>query len=140
MLWVIWAMPALSSSPGVGGKFGRGGARLDEADSDAICEHLLTQRLAKSVDAEFGEAVDVCNESQLKTYVDNSVMMVTALSPIIGYDKASVISHYAIDRNLTLKEAALANGVSEELYDRVVKPLALTQGASADLAAAAKRG
>jgi fumarate hydratase, class II len=50
-----------------------------------------------------------------------------------GYDQASVISHYAIDHDLTLKEAALANGVSEELYDRVVDPLALTRGGSADL-------
>jgi len=65
-------------------------------------------------------------------------MMVTALSPIIGYDKASVISHYAIDHDLTLKQAALANGVSEELFDRVVDPLALTRGGTADLAPAGK--
>jgi hypothetical protein len=38
-----------------------------------------------------------------------------------------------IDHNLTLKQAALANGVSEELFDRVVDPLALTRGGSADL-------
>jgi fumarate hydratase class II len=66
--------------------------------------------------------------------------MVTALSPIIGYDKASQISHYAIDQNLTLKQAALDKGVSEELYDRVVKPLALTQGGSADVSANGKQG
>jgi fumarate hydratase class II len=78
------------------------------------------------------------NESKLKENIERSVMMVTALSPIIGYDKASAISHYAIDHNLTLKQAALANGVSEELYDRVVDPLALTKGGSADLAGAAK--
>src|SRR5262249_20788913 len=73
------------------------------------------------------------NEPQLKDYIDRSVMMVTALSPIIGYDQASVISHYAIDHDLTLKEAALKNGVSEELYDRVVDPIALTRGGSADV-------
>jgi fumarate hydratase class II len=73
------------------------------------------------------------NEPRLKENIANSVMMVTALSPIIGYDKASVISYYAIDHDLTLKQAALANGVSEELYDRVVNPLALTRGGSADL-------
>jgi fumarate hydratase class II len=67
-------------------------------------------------------------------------MMVTALSPIIGYDKASVISHYAIDHDLTLKQAALDNGVAEDLYDRVVNPLALTKGGSADLAGATKDG
>jgi fumarate hydratase class II len=73
------------------------------------------------------------NEPKLKQNIERSVMMVTALSPVIGYDRASVISHYAIDHDLTLKQAALANGVSEELYDRVVDPLALTRGGSADL-------
>jgi fumarate hydratase class II len=74
------------------------------------------------------------NEPKLKENIDRSVMMVTALSPIIGYDQASVISHNAIDNDLTLKQAALDKGVSEELYDRVVKPLALTHGGSADIA------
>jgi fumarate hydratase, class II len=73
------------------------------------------------------------NEPQLTHNIDRSVMMVTALSPVIGYDQAAVISHYAIDHDLTLKQAALANGVSEDLYDRVVNPLALTRGGSADL-------
>jgi fumarate hydratase class II len=72
------------------------------------------------------------NEPKLRQDIERSVMMVTALSPVIGYDQASVISHYAIDRDLTLKQAALANGVSEELYERVVNPLALTRGGSAD--------
>jgi fumarate hydratase class II len=78
------------------------------------------------------------NEAKLKENIERSVMMVTALSPVIGYDKASVISHYAIDRDLTLKQAALANGVSEDLFDRVVDPLALTRGGSADLASGTK--
>jgi len=80
------------------------------------------------------------NRPKLKENIERSVMMVTALSPIIGYDKASVISHYAIDHDLALKQAALDNGVSEELYDRVVNPLALTQGGSADLPSNGKRG
>ncbi|MBV9164421.1 MAG: class II fumarate hydratase, partial [Pseudonocardiales bacterium] len=62
------------------------------------------------------------NQAKLKEDIDRSVMMVTALSPVIGYDQASVISHYAIDHDLTLKQAALANGVSEELFDRIVDP------------------
>jgi fumarate hydratase class II len=73
------------------------------------------------------------NQAKLKENIDRSVMMVTALSPVIGYDKAAEISYYAIDHDLTLKEAALAKGVSEDLYDRVVDPLALTRGGSADL-------
>ncbi len=71
------------------------------------------------------------NRAKLKENIDRSVMMVTALSPVIGYDKASVISHYAVDHDLTLKQAALAHGVSEELFDRVVDPLALTRSCTA---------
>jgi fumarate hydratase, class II len=72
------------------------------------------------------------NEAKLAEDIERSVMMVTALSPVIGYDKAAAISHYAIDHDLTLKQAAVANGVSEELYDRVVDPLALTRPGVAD--------
>jgi fumarate hydratase class II len=50
-------------------------------------------------------------------------MLVTALSPVIGYDKASKIAHYAMDHDLTLKEAALKLGfVTETEFDRVVDP------------------
>ena len=73
------------------------------------------------------------NEAKLKENIERSVMMVTALSPVIGYDKAAAISYYAIRHNATLKQAALANGVSEELFDRVVKPLALTRPGTADV-------
>jgi fumarate hydratase class II len=72
------------------------------------------------------------NRAKLTENIDRSVMMVTALSPVIGYDKAAAISSDAIRRDLTLRQAALANGVSEDLYDRVVDPLALTRPGSAD--------
>jgi fumarate hydratase class II len=78
------------------------------------------------------------DEARLKENIDRSVMMVTALSPIIGYDQAAVISYCAIDHDLTLKQAALANGVSEELFDRVVDPLALTHAGLPDAPAAPK--
>src|SRR5712691_8582306 len=80
----------------------------------------------------------VLNESRLKQYVDDSVMMVTALSPVIGYHQAAAISQHAIDHDLTLKQAALAKGVSEELFDQVVDPLALTKGGSAAKLSTAK--
>ena len=73
------------------------------------------------------------NQAKLKENIDRSVMMVTALSPVVGYDQASVIAHYAIDHDLTLKQAALANGVPEDLFDRVVNPIAMTRPGSADL-------
>jgi fumarate hydratase class II len=78
------------------------------------------------------------NRPKLEENIARSVMMVTALSPVIGYDKASTIAHYAIDHDMTLKQAALHEGVTEELFDRVVDPLALTKGGSADLASAPK--
>ena len=79
------------------------------------------------------------NRAQLTQNIDQSVMMVTALSPVIGYDQASVIAHYAIDHDLTLKQAALANGVSQELFDRVVIPLALTRPGTADVPSTPQR-
>ena len=63
------------------------------------------------------------NVKKIKEYVDRSLMLVTALSPVIGYDKASKIAHYAMDNDLTLKAAALQLGfVTEKEFDRVVDP------------------
>jgi fumarate hydratase class II len=63
------------------------------------------------------------NLKKIKEYVDRSLMLVTALAPVIGYDKASKIAHYAMDHDLTLKAAALMLGfVSEAEFDRVVDP------------------
>jgi fumarate hydratase class II len=63
------------------------------------------------------------NVKKIKEYVDRSLMLVTALSPVIGYDKASKIAHYALDNDLDLKQAALKLGfVTEEEFDRFVDP------------------
>ena len=63
------------------------------------------------------------NLAQIKRFVDRSLMLVTALSPVIGYDKASQTAHYALDHDLTLKEAALElKMVSAEEFDRIVDP------------------
>src|SRR5258705_654135 len=63
------------------------------------------------------------NARKIKENVDRSLMLVTALAPAIGYDKASKIVHYAMDNDLTLKTAALKLGfVNEEEFDRVVDP------------------
>src|SRR6516162_8883728 len=80
------------------------------------------------------------NQAKLKENIANSVQMVTALSPVIGYDKAAAISYYAIDHDLTLKQAALANGVSEDLFDRVVDPIALTRPGPADVPSGPGKG
>ena len=63
------------------------------------------------------------NLKKINDYVERSLMLVTALSPVIGYDKASKIAHYANDHDLTLKEAALQLGyVTEAEFDRFVDP------------------
>ena len=63
------------------------------------------------------------NLKKTKEYVDRSLMLVTALAPVIGYDKASQIAHYAMDHDLTLRQAALQLGfVTEQEFDRVVDP------------------
>ena len=63
------------------------------------------------------------NLKKISQYVEDSLMLVTALSPVIGYDKASEIAHYAMDNDLTLRAAALKLGfVTEEEFDRVVDP------------------
>lgn len=63
------------------------------------------------------------NEKKIADYVARSLMLVTALSPVIGYDKASKIAHYALDHDLSLKEAALKlNFISSEDFDKAMDP------------------
>ncbi len=63
------------------------------------------------------------NLKKIAEHVERSLMLVTALSPVIGYEKAAEIAHYALDHDLTLKAAALKLGyVTEAEFDRVVDP------------------
>jgi len=63
------------------------------------------------------------NRKKIAEYVSRSLMLVTALAPVIGYDKASKIAHHASEHDLTLKQAALQLGfVDEPTFDRVVDP------------------
>jgi fumarate hydratase class II len=63
------------------------------------------------------------NRKQIAEYVSRSLMLVTALSPVIGYDKASQVAHYAMDHDLSLRDAALQlKAVSAEEFDRIVDP------------------
>ncbi|MBV8529952.1 MAG: class II fumarate hydratase [Candidatus Eremiobacteraeota bacterium] len=67
------------------------------------------------------------NEEQIKKYLDESLMVVTALSPRIGYDKAAEIAKKAHHEKTTLKQAALSLGhVTEAEYDRIVVPKEMT--------------
>ena len=66
------------------------------------------------------------NREQIDTYLNRSLMLVTALSPEIGYDKASAIAHKADDEGTTLREAALASGyIGADDFDRIVDPASM---------------
>ncbi len=63
------------------------------------------------------------NHRQLEHYTSRSLMLVTALSPHIGYDKASKAARFALEHDLSLKEAVKQlDLLSDEQYDRLVRP------------------
>ena len=63
------------------------------------------------------------NRARVDHYVEQSLMLVTALSPVIGYDKASAIAHRADRDGSTLRDAAIASGdIDADEFDRVVDP------------------
>src|SRR5260221_1581421 len=60
---------------------------------------------------------------RIDAYVNDSLMLVTALSPVIGYDKASAIAHRAQDEGTSLRDAAIKSGaISPEEFDKIVVP------------------
>lgn len=63
------------------------------------------------------------NKRRIQELVERSLMLVTALSPSVGYDKAAEIAHKAYHENLTLKEACLALGyLTANEFDKLVRP------------------
>jgi fumarate hydratase class II len=97
-----------------------------------VYKPLLIFNITKSVRIMTDGCINFCkflvegtepNLKQIGHFVERSLMLVTALSPVIGYDKASKVAHYALDNDLTLKEAALKLGaVSPAEFDRIVDP------------------
>lgn len=67
------------------------------------------------------------NTARITEHLNRSVMLVTALAPLIGYDRAARIAHRATADGTTLRDAALADCVDAELFDRTVDPLAMTR-------------
>jgi fumarate hydratase, class II len=68
------------------------------------------------------------NEKRIKEHLDNSLMLVTALNPHIGYEKAAKISLTAYHEDLSLREAAVKHGfVTAEQFDAWVRPDEMTQ-------------
>ena len=67
------------------------------------------------------------NYEAIKTHLDNSLMLVTSLTPHIGYDKSSIIAKKALAENMTLRDAAVASGfVTGQQFDKWVIPIKMT--------------
>ena len=63
------------------------------------------------------------NKIKIKKFLDNSLMLVTALAPHIGYDNAAKIAKTALKNNTTLKDEALKTGlINEKDYNKIVDP------------------
>jgi fumarate hydratase class II len=74
------------------------------------------------------------DRSRIEKFVSESLMLVTALSPVVGYDKASAIAHKALEENTTLRDAAINGGfVSAEEFDRIVDPKKMIGNPQRDL-------
>ena len=68
------------------------------------------------------------DKNKIKEYLDNSLMMVTALAPYIGYDNAATIAKKALKNNSKLKDEAIKSGlISEKEYNNIVDPKKLTK-------------
>ena len=69
------------------------------------------------------------NREQITRHLNNSLMLVTALNQVIGYDAAAKVAKTAFEKNLTLKEAALQLGlITAEKFDEVVRPEKMISG------------
>jgi fumarate hydratase class II len=108
----------------------QGNFELNVFNPVIIYNFLHSTRLLRDACTMFREhAVEglQANEEQIRKYLEDSLMVVTALSPKIGYDKAAEIAKKAHHEKTTLKKAALSLGhVSEEEYDRIVVPRKMT--------------
>jgi fumarate hydratase class II len=80
------------------------------------------------------------DDDRVRTYVGQSLMLVTALSPVIGYDSASAIAHKADDDGSTLRAAALTLGVAAADFDRIVDPENMVGNPRRDLGLPARNG
>ena len=97
-----------------------------------VYKHKLIDSLLQSIrllaDASVSFSVNCvdgiqANEKRINQLLNESLMLVTALNPVIGYDMAAAIAKKAHKEGLTLKEAALQLGyLSPEEFDNVVRP------------------
>jgi fumarate hydratase class II len=101
-----------------------------------VCKPVMIHNFCNSVDL-LSDACDRFREfcveglepdyEQIQNHLNNSLMLVTALNPLIGYDKAAQVAKKAHKERTTLKEAALALGfLSEAQFDEAIQPAKMT--------------
>jgi fumarate hydratase class II len=101
------------------------------------CKPLIIHNLLQSIRL-LGDAADsfakhclfgiTANKPRIAELVERSLMLATALSPHIGYDKAARAAHKALEEGITLCQAAVALGyVTEEDFEKWVRPEKMTQ-------------
>jgi len=101
-----------------------------------VCKPVIIHNFCHSIDL-LTDACDRFREfcveglepdyEQIKAHVENSLMLVTALNPLIGYDKAAQVAKKAHKERLTLKQSVLALGfLTEEQFDAAIVPADMT--------------
>ncbi|HCY86574.1 MAG TPA: class II fumarate hydratase, partial [Desulfobacteraceae bacterium] len=113
---------------GVAGSFGQ--FELNVFKPVIITNFLQSARLLGEASLSFTRnCVDGLEPDRetIQRHLDNSLMLVTALNPHIGYDKAAKIAKYAHEKGTTLKQAAAALKLLDpEAFDRLVDPSKMT--------------
>lgn len=97
-----------------------------------VFKPLIAHNLLESIDLLAGSCQAFCDhcitgleadEQRIADLLERSLMLVTALAPLVGYDRASEIAKHAHDHRLSLREAALGlGGITADAFDRCVQP------------------
>ncbi len=124
------AVQVMGNDAAIGFAGSQGNFELNVFKPVIIHNFLHSVRLLKDACRMFTEhcvSGIVLNHDQIAGYVKNSLMLVTALSPKIGYDKAAEIAHKAHHERLTLKDACLKLGyLSADEFEKTVRPESMT--------------
>lgn len=120
------AVQVIANDVAVGMAASQGNFELNVYMPVCIYNFLQSARLLGDVMLSFRErCVEgiTPNYEKIQSYLENSLMLVTALSPVIGYENAALIAKTAHAHGSTLREEAVALGfMTAEEFDRIVRP------------------
>ncbi len=101
-----------------------------------VCKPVIIYNLLHSITlltGACGSFTEFCvdglepNEDRIRQHLDNSLMLVTALNPLIGYDNAATVAKHAHKQGITLREATVGLGfLTGEQFDQAVRPESMT--------------